>query len=92
MCFPGFDSPTIFRSAIGITGKAGSFQAGPGDAGREFKNISTSRFEGAVDLFMSEQGCPRSSDFMPILELGHRAQPGARPKTILRRHSYEMSL
>jgi GH15 family glucan-1,4-alpha-glucosidase len=81
MCFPRFDSPTIFASLLDRE-HGGSFEMAP--LGGEFKqrqryfpdtNILLSRFLG-------EQGIAEISDFMAIEHLGHRHNLVRRVKVV----------
>ncbi len=70
MCFPRFDSPSIFAALLDRK-KGGHFQLSPlmNDAGQKQLYMPDSNV--LLTRFQSEGGMVEISDFMPIMELGH---------------------
>ena len=71
MCFPNFDSPSIFASLVGGE-KGGHFQIAPA-AIDDFhrKQLYFPDTNMLLTRFLSEEGVAEVSDFMPIEHLGH---------------------
>ncbi len=70
MCFPHFDSPTIFAALLDSK-NGGTFQIAP--ASGEFKNRQRYFPDTNILLtrFLGESGIAEISDFMPVQHLGH---------------------
>ena len=77
MCFPGFDSPTIFAALLDHK-KGGSFKLAPVMRGRMTKQLYLPESNILLSRFLSNDGVAEISDFMPITDLGH-------PHAIVRR-------
>src|SRR5512133_294759 len=81
MCFPRFDSPTIFGALLNQE-NGGFFQIAP-----QFKRMRTKQQympDSMVLLtrFESSEGIAELSDFMPITEFGHQHDLVRRVKSI----------
>ncbi len=81
MCFPRFDSPSIFAALLDRK-KGGHFQLSPlmNDAGQKQLYMPDSNV--LLTRFQSEGGMVEISDFMPIMELGHAHDLVRRAKCI----------
>ena len=81
MCFPRFDSPTIFAALVDNR-KGGRFQLAPvlKEARRRQLYLPDSNI--LLTRFLSEAGVGEVSDFMPITDLGHAHNLVRRAKTI----------
>jgi GH15 family glucan-1,4-alpha-glucosidase len=89
MCFPRFDSPTIFASLLDYR-KGGHFQLAPlmPDAHRKQMYMPDSNV--LLTRFLSESGMAEVSDFMPITALGHAHDLVRRAKCIRGELSFRM--
>ncbi len=71
MCFPRFDSPTIFAALLD-PGKGGRFQVAPAQAhGFRHRQLYFPDTNILLTRFLSHDGVAEVSDFMPIKHLGH---------------------
>ena len=71
MCFPRFDSPTIFAALLDPE-KGGRFQIAPAQADRfRHKQLYFPDTNMLLTRFLSDDGVAEISDFMPIQHLGH---------------------
>ncbi len=70
MCFPRFDSPTIFASLLDPK-RGGSFELSPLLPGARHRQIYMPDSNILLTRFEAEGGMAEVSDFMPITELGH---------------------
>jgi len=71
MCFPRFDSPTIFAALLDPE-KGGRFQIAPAQADRfRHKQLYFPDTNMLLTRFLSDDGVAEISDFMPIEHLGH---------------------
>src|SRR5262252_6171016 len=70
MCFPNFDSPTVFAALLDDK-KGGCFQLAPVMRDARQKQLYIPDSNVLLTRFLSDQGMAEVSDFMPILELGH---------------------
>ena len=71
MCFPRFDSPTIFAALLDPE-KGGHFQIAPAQADRfRHKQLYFPDTNMLLTRFLSDDGVAEISDFMPIQHLGH---------------------
>ena len=71
MCFPRFDSPTIFAALLGSE-KGGRFQLGPArPESFRHKQLYFPDTNMLLTRFLSNDGVAEVSDFMPIEHLGH---------------------
>lgn len=89
MCFPFFDSPTIFASLLDHQ-KGGRFQVAPvlGDAKHKQLYLPDSNI--LLTRFLSDEGVAEISDFMPIAEKGHAHDLVRRAKTVRGEVRYRM--
>lgn len=81
MCFPRFDSPTIFAALLDNR-RGGRFQLAPILKQESPKQIYMPNSNILLTRFLSEAGVGEVSDFMPILELGHAHNLVRRAKTV----------
>jgi len=65
MCFPEFDSPTIFAALLDYR-KGGSFKLGPADGAGSRKQLYFPDSNILLTRFLSPDGVGEVSDFMPI--------------------------
>ncbi len=81
MCFPQFDSPTIFAALLDA-GRGGSFRIAPTEG--VFKNRQCYFPDTNILLtrFLGEQGIAAISDFMAVEHLGHRHNLVRRVKVV----------
>ncbi len=81
MCFPRFDSPTVFAALLDHR-RGGSFELAPlmRDAHRKQLYMPDSNI--LLTRFLSEAGMAEVSDFMPITQLGHAHDLVRRAKCI----------
>lgn len=89
MCFPRFDSPTIFAALLDAR-RGGHFRIAPLTG--EFKNRQRYFPDTNVLLtrFLSESGIAEISDFMPIEHLGHRHAVVRRVKVVRGEIEFQM--
>jgi GH15 family glucan-1,4-alpha-glucosidase len=81
MCFPRFDSPTIFAALLDA-GKGGRFKLAPTLEGMRAKQLYLPDSAILLTRFMVPEGAAEVSDFMPIKELGHAHDLVRRAKTV----------
>ena len=81
MCFPEFDSPTIFAALLDHR-KGGSFKLAPMMDEAHAKQLYLPESNILLSRFLSEEGVAEISDFMPITELGHAHAIVRRAKSI----------
>ncbi len=82
MCFPCFDSPTIFAGLLD-PGNGGHFQIAPAQADRfRHKQFYFPDTNMLLTRFLSDDGVAEVSDFMPIEHLGHRHDLVRRVKVV----------
>ncbi|MGE0822151.1 MAG: glycoside hydrolase family 15 protein [Candidatus Binatia bacterium] len=83
MCFPTFDSPTIFAALLDHK-KGGHFQLAPvfcdEQVGRKQLYLPDTNI--LLTRFLSSEGVAEISDFMPLAEMGHSHDIVRRAKTI----------
>ena len=89
MCFPRFDSPTIFGTLLDAK-RGGSFRISPTRG--EFRNRQRYFPDTNILLtrFMGEQGIADLSDFMAMQHLGHRHNLVRRIKVVRGEIEFEM--
>lgn len=81
MCFPRFDSPTIFAALVDNT-NGGRFQLAPAlDQSRQ-KQLYIPDSNILLTRFLAAAGVGEVSDFMPITDLGHAHNLVRRAKTV----------
>lgn len=68
MCFPDFDSPTIFASLLDKN-KGGSFSIQPTEDGVKNKQLYLPDTNVLLTRFLSDRGIGEVTDFMPVEEL-----------------------
>src|SRR5947208_10099540 len=71
MCFPYFDSPSIFAALLDHK-KGGSFKLSPVLDGAQHKQLYLPDSNILLSRFLSNDGVAEISDFMPVGELGTR--------------------
>jgi len=81
MCFPEFDSPTIFAALLDPS-KGGSFTLAPLLQGGEQKQIYLPDSNILLTRFLSEEGMLEVSDFMPVASRGVSSSVVRRAKSI----------
>jgi GH15 family glucan-1,4-alpha-glucosidase len=81
MCFPQFDSPTIFAALLDHR-KGGCFKLAPMMDGAQTKQLYLPESNILLSRFLCEEGVAEISDFMPITELGHAHAIVRRAKSI----------
>ena len=81
MCFPRFDSPTIFAALVDPR-RGGRFQLAPVLKPARPKQLYMPDSNILLTRFLSEAGVGEVSDFMPITDLGHAHNLVRRAKTI----------
>jgi GH15 family glucan-1,4-alpha-glucosidase len=89
MCFPAFDSPTIFAALLDHQ-KGGYFQIAPdaGDFRKKQRYLPDTNI--LLTTFLSSDGVATVSDFMPIQHLGHRHNLVRRVKVVRGEISLQM--
>lgn len=70
MCFPNFDSPTIFAALLDPQ-HGGKFQICPTAPGWRQKKLYLPNTNVLLSRFFSHEGVAELSDFMPVADLGH---------------------
>lgn len=80
MCFPRFDSPTIFGALLDPEG--GHFRLAPDLPQMEHKQLYVPDSAVLLTRFLGTQGVAEVSDFMPIQKSGHAHDLARRAKTI----------
>jgi len=90
MCFPEFDSPTIFAALLDHK-KGGSFKLAPVMDSTRLKQLYLPESNILLSRFLSSDGVAEISDFMPITDLGHAHTIVRRAKTIRGDIRYRMS-
>jgi GH15 family glucan-1,4-alpha-glucosidase len=81
LCFPHFDSPSVFAALLDHE-KGGRFQIAPIMDEVHHKQIYVPDTNVLLTRFLSEEGVAEVSDFMPILETGHIHKVIRRVKTV----------
>ena len=81
MCFPNFDSPSIFAALLDYR-KGGRFQVAPRMQNARHKQLYIPDSNVLLTRFLAEGGMAEVSDFMPILELGHSHNLVRRAKSV----------
>jgi len=71
MCFPHFDSPTIFADLLD-PGKGGFFRISPENEGFRRRQRYYPNTNILLTRFLSPEGVAELSDLMPVQHLGHR--------------------
>jgi GH15 family glucan-1,4-alpha-glucosidase len=89
MCFPRFDSPSIFAALLDYR-RGGSFQLRPLLDGANPRQLYLPDSAVLLTRFLSEGGVAEISDFMPIKELGHAHDLVRRAKTVRGEVRYRM--
>jgi GH15 family glucan-1,4-alpha-glucosidase len=81
MCFPRFDSPTIFGALLDA-GKGGRFKLAPTIEGVRAHQRYLPDSAILLTRFVASEGAAEVSDFMPIKDLGHSHDLVRRAKTV----------
>ena len=81
MCYPHFDSPTLFAALLDHR-KGGSFQIAPLHDGVQHKQMYLPDTNMLLTRFLSREGVAELSDFMPVQERGHVHRLVRRIKTV----------
>ncbi len=81
MCFPHFDSPSIFAALLDDK-KGGRFQLAPVLKGERHKQIYFPDTNMLLTRFLSADGVAEVSDFMPVKSEGHAHHLVRRAKTV----------
>lgn len=68
MCFPNFDSPTLFAALLDDT-KGGNFEIAPHYAETKLKQLYLPDTNVLLTRFLSDKGVSEITDFMPVEEL-----------------------
>jgi GH15 family glucan-1,4-alpha-glucosidase len=90
MCFPRFDSPTIFAALLDPQ-KGGRFQIAPAQEDRfRHKQLYFPDTNLLLTRFLSDDGVAEISDFMPITHLGHGHDLVRRVKVVRGEISFRM--
>jgi GH15 family glucan-1,4-alpha-glucosidase len=89
MCFPEFDSPTIFAALLDSE-KGGRFKIGPVAEGAQHKQLYLPDSALLLTRFLCADGVGEVSDFMPIQKLGHSHDLVRRVKTVRGEMRYRM--
>lgn len=89
MCFPRFDSPTIFASLLDAE-KGGSFVLQPRLDGGTRKQLYLPDSNILLTRFLSHEGVAEISDFMPVDEAGVAHNLVRRAKTVRGELKYKM--
>ncbi|KPJ86625.1 MAG: glucoamylase [Spirochaetes bacterium DG_61] len=89
MCYPHFDSPTIFAALLDHR-NGGSFQIAPLHDGIIQKQMYLPDTNMLLTRFLSREGVAELSDFMPVQETGHVHRLVRRIKTVKGRFTYRM--
>src|SRR6516165_7313755 len=89
MCFPQFDSPTIFAALLDDH-KGGRFQLAPWIDGLRKKQAYLPDSNVLLTRFLAPEGVAEVSDFMAIEELGHVHDLVRRAKVVRREMPFRM--
>ena len=89
MCYPHFDSPTLFAALLDHR-KGGSFQIAPLHDGLQQKQMYLPDTNMLLTRFLSREGVAELSDFMPVQESGHTHRLVRRIKTVKGRFKYRL--
>ena len=77
LCYPGFDSPTIFAALLDA-GRGGRFRIAPAGEVERSRQMYLPETNVLLTQFLSHEGVAELSDFMPVEEVG-------RPPALVRR-------
>lgn len=91
MCFPHFDSPTIFAALLDAE-KGGHFKLAPVDQEMRHKQMYLPDSAVLLTRFLGEEGVAEVSDFMPVQENGHKPDLVRRAKVVRGDISFRMEL
>jgi GH15 family glucan-1,4-alpha-glucosidase len=81
MCFPEFDSPSVFASILDEK-FGGYFQLAPVNGSGRHKQMYMPESNILLTRFLTPDGVAEVSDFMPIAKLGHRHDLVRRAKVV----------
>ena len=91
MCFPRFDSPSLFGALLDVR-KGGRFKLAPVMHGENRKQFYFPDSMILLTRFFTEDGIAEISDFMAITELGHHHAVIRRAKSVRGDVSFRMEL
>lgn len=91
MCFPHFDSPTIFAGILDDR-HGGRFELAPCVEGARQKQLYLPDSNVLLTRFLGGNGVAEISDFMPIKELGHEHDLVRRAKAVLGEVKFRMRM
>lgn len=89
MCYPEFDSPTIFARLLDHQ-RGGYFQLAPIYDGAKERQLYLPDTNILLTRFLDDQGVAEVSDFMPVEEIGPAHNLIRRAKTVLGEFTYRM--
>ena len=89
MCFPHFDSPSIFAAMLDAE-KGGHFKLAPILNEAKRKQLYLPDTNMLLTRFLADEGVAEVSDFMPVAELGHSHQIIRRAKTVRGKIDFRM--
>ena len=89
MCFPHFDSPSIFAAMLDAE-KGGHFKLAPILNEAKHKQLYLPDTNMLLTRFLADEGVAEVSDFMPVAELGHSHQIIRRAKTVRGKIDFRM--
>jgi len=89
MCFPSFDSPTLFAALLDHA-RGGAFRLAPRFAAAQRKQMYLPDTCILLTRFMSADGVAELCDFMPIEEMGHAHDLIRRVRTIRGEVEFEL--
>jgi len=81
MCFPEFDSPTIFAALLDAE-RGGRFKLAPVHENSRQKQAYMPESNILLTRFLAQEGVAEVSDFMPIEQLGHAHDLVRRAKVV----------
>jgi len=89
MCFPDFDSPSIFAALLDRK-KGGSFRISPASENFKTKQLYLPETNILLTRFLSEEGIGEMTDFMPVQELNRGNELVRRVATIKGSVTYQL--
>ncbi|UCF96587.1 MAG: glycoside hydrolase family 15 protein [Spirochaetaceae bacterium] len=89
MCYPHFDSPTIFAALLDYR-NGGAFQIAPQHDGITHRQMYLPDSNILLTRFLSPEGVAELSDFMPVQDSGHVHRLVRRIKTVKGRFRYRL--
>lgn len=89
MCFPHFDSPTIFAGLLDVN-KGGKFHIEPAFSQMKTKQLYLPDTNVLLTRFLSQEGVGEITDFMPVNDLTNGEQLVRRVTTVRGKVSYKL--